>query len=82
MRGVKKCRSFRMCLNLNDYQFKTNRYNYRSTHINPMVTTDEKWYNKYTKNKTKKKETSILIMKIIKPQRKNQKEEEMNPEEL
>ena len=42
---------------LNDYQFKTNRYNYRSTHINPMVTTDEKWYNKYTQNKTKKKET-------------------------
>ena len=52
-----KCRSFRMCLNLNDYQFKTNRYNYRSTRINPMVTTDEKWYNKYTKNKTRKKET-------------------------
>ena len=47
-----------------------------------MVTTDEKWYNKYTKNKTKKKETIILIRKIIKPQRKNQKEEEMNPEEL
>ena len=47
-----------------------------------MVTTDEKWYNKYTKNKTKKKETSILIRKIIKPQRKTQKEEEMNPEEL
>ena len=46
-----------MCLNLNDYQFKTNRYNYRSTHINPMVTTDEKWYNKYTQNKTIKKET-------------------------
>ena len=44
-----------MCLNLNDYWFKTSRYNYRSTHINPMVTTNEKWYNRYTK--TKKKET-------------------------
>ena len=26
-----------MCLNLNDYQFKTSRYSYRSTYMNPMV---------------------------------------------
>ena len=40
--GVKKCVSFRMCLNLNDYQFKTIKYNYRLTYINPMVTTNQK----------------------------------------
>ena len=39
--GNKKCRSFRMCLNLNDYQFKTNRY--RSTYMNPIVTTNQKF---------------------------------------
>ena len=40
--GVKKCVSLRMCLNLNDYQFKTIKYNYRLTYINPMVTANEK----------------------------------------
>ena len=30
-----------MCLNLNDYQFKTNRY--RSTYMNPIVTTNQKF---------------------------------------
>ena len=30
-----------MCLNLNDYQFKT-RHNYRLTYMNPMVTTNQK----------------------------------------
>ena len=31
-----------MWLNLNDYQFKTNRYSYRSTYTNPMITTNQK----------------------------------------
>ena len=39
-KGVLKCRPFSICLNLNDYQFKTNRY--RSTYMNPMVTTIQK----------------------------------------
>ena len=38
----KKCKSFRMCLNLNDNQFKTNRYSYRSTYRNLMVTANQK----------------------------------------
>ena len=38
--GRKKCRSLRMCLNLNEYQFKTSRY--RSTYMNPMVNTNQK----------------------------------------
>ena len=32
--GDKKCRSFRVCLNLHDYQFKTNSYSYRKIHMN------------------------------------------------
>ena len=31
-----------MYMNLNDYQFKTSRYNCRSTYMNPMVTTNQK----------------------------------------
>ena len=38
----KKCSSFRMCLNLNDYQFKTSRYTYRATYMNPMIMTYQK----------------------------------------
>lgn len=32
--GNKKCRFFRMCLNLHDCQFKTNSYSYRKIHMN------------------------------------------------
>ena len=31
-----------MCLKLNDYQFKTSRYSYRSTYMNSVLTTDQK----------------------------------------
>ena len=31
-----------MYVNLNDYQFKTSRYSYRSTYINAMVTINQK----------------------------------------
>ena len=30
-----------MCLNLNDCQFKTSRYNHKSTYMNPLVTTNQ-----------------------------------------
>ena len=30
------------CLNLNDSQFKTSRYSYRSSYMNPMITTNQK----------------------------------------
>lgn len=33
--GNKKCTSFRRCLNLHDYHFKTNSYSYRKLHTNP-----------------------------------------------
>ena len=31
-----------MCLNFCNYQFKTSRYSYMSTHMNPMVTINQK----------------------------------------
>ena len=40
-KGVKKFRSFRMCLNISDYKFKTSRYSYRSTYMNFMVATSK-----------------------------------------
>ena len=39
--GSKNYRSFIMCLNLNDYKFKTSRYSYRSTYMNFMVATSK-----------------------------------------
>ena len=38
--GVKRFISFRKCQNLNDYEFKTNRY--RSTYVNLIVTKSQK----------------------------------------
>ena len=37
----KKYKYFRLWLHLNDYQFKT-KYNYRSTYMNPITTTNQK----------------------------------------
>ena len=31
-----------MCLNLSDYQFKTSKYNYRSTYMNSTVRANQK----------------------------------------
>ena len=31
-----------MCFNLNENVFKVNRYTYRSSHMNPMLTTNQK----------------------------------------
>ena len=44
-----------MCLNLNDYQFKSHRYNYGSVYLNPMVTTNHGNHGKDTQ-KPKRKE--------------------------
>ena len=52
--GTKNCRSFRECLNLNDCQFKTNRYSYRSTYMKPMVTINKKPSRDTQKVKRKK----------------------------
>ena len=41
MGDIKKCKAFRLCLRLNDYQFKTSRYSL-SQHVKSMVTTDQK----------------------------------------
>ena len=76
-RGVKKkSRSFRMCLKLNDNQFKTSRYSYRSTYMNPIKNLQQIHKNKRERN------TSIPLKKIIKSQGKKLKEEEKNRKEL
>ena len=40
-KGGLKSRYLRMCLNLNDYKFKTGRYVYRSTYMNSMGSTNQ-----------------------------------------
>lgn len=52
-RGVKICRFFRVCFNLNDHQFKTSRYSYRSAYTNPMIKSNI--YNRHTQNKKEHK---------------------------
>ena len=60
----KKCRYFRICVNLNDNWFKTSRYSYRSRYMNPMVTTNQK--PTIDTQKLERREDSISIKKIIK----------------
>ena len=61
-----------MCLNLNDYQFKTSRYSYRLTYMrNPMVTTNQK--PTIDTQKLERKEHKHDTKEIIKPQGKKQK---------
>ena len=55
-RGVKKCSSFRMCLNLNDYQFKISRYNSRSIPWQQQI--------KEINTKAKKKENNHTTKEI------------------
>ena len=60
-----------MCLNLNDHQFKTSRYSYRSTYKNPMVNTNQKptiaiqnpKTNYQKNNQTTREETKTVIEK-------------------
>ena len=69
-----------MCLNMNDCQFKTSRYSYSSTYMNFMIKTHQN--SAIDTQKLDRKEHSILVKKIIKPQRKKLKEKEKNKEEL
>ena len=73
--GNKKCKSFRMCLNLNNYQFETTRYSYSSTYLYPMVTTNQNFI--IDTQKPKRKEHKHTTKK---KHQKKQKEEEMNIE--
>ena len=56
-KGVRNIDLFRMCLNLNNYEFKSNRYSYRSIYMNPMIN-KSKFHNRYIKNKKKQKNTT------------------------
>lgn len=62
-----------MCLNFNDH-FKTSRYSYRPTYMNPMVTKKSNIWQIHKKLKNKEhKHTTKETKKIIKPQGKKQK---------
>ena len=76
-RGVKNCRSFSMCLNLNDYQFKRSKYSFMSTYVNSMVITNQ--ISTTETQKLERKEHKHTLNKTIKPQGKKQKGE-MNRE--
>ena len=71
--GSKKRRSSRMHLNLKDYLFKTTRYSYRSTYMNPIITKNQK--STIDTQKLERQEHSILLKKITKLQGKKQKEQ-------
>ena len=68
------------CLNLSDYKFKTSRYNYRSTYMNPMVIPNQK--PTIDTQKQERKNRNIPLNEISKPQGKKLKEEEKNKEGL
>ena len=53
-RQVRKCRSFRMCLSLYNYQSKASRYSYGLTYLKTRVTTNQK--HKTDSQKPKRKE--------------------------
>ena len=66
-----KCRSFRMCLNLKDYQFKTSRFRCQ-VQVNiyePHGNHKSKTYNRYTKAKKK------IHRNTIREKSSNQREE-------
>ena len=74
---TKYCRSFRMYLNSKNYLFKRNRYSFRSTYMNPMVTTNQKTYNRSTKTRRKEykhttKENHITTREETKRRRQEQ----------
>lgn len=72
-REVKKCRSFRKCLSLNDYHFKQVDIGQHIEYVNPMVTTNRKPTIIIRK---RERNTSIPLIKTIKPQGKKRTEEE------
>ena len=53
-RGVRKCRSFRMCLSLYDYHSKASRFSDGLTYLKIRVTTNQKHIKDSQKNKKKK----------------------------
>ena len=67
---------FRKCLNLNDYKFKISRHSYRSTHMNPVVTTNDKLTTDTQKlSRTKLKHNTKENQQITKQEIKRRKNE-------
>ena len=71
---------FRMCLNLNGYQFKTRRWSYKSTNMNIMVAKGQNT-QQLCKNQ-KEGNRNIVIKKIIQLQEKKQKDKGMNNKDI
>ena len=69
-----------MCMNLNDYQFKTSRHNYGSTYINPMITTNQK--PTIDTQKPKRKEPKDTTKENHQTIREEKKKKTINREEL
>ena len=66
-----------MCLNLNDHKFKSSRYNYGSTYMNTMVTTNEKPTMDTQKTKRKEqKHTSKEIHQTTREKTKRRRNEQ------
>ena len=61
--------------NLNDYQYKTSTYNYRSTYMNSMITKNQE--PTADTQKLERGEQGLPLNKIIKPQVKKLKKEEI-----
>ena len=67
--------TFRMCLNLNEYQFKISKYIYRLTYMSFTVTTNQKSTIKKKEQKERERYPNIILKKITKPQGRKLKEE-------
>ena len=60
-----------MCLNLNDYKFKTSTYNYDSTYFYLMVTTNQKpMIDIHQKKKKGKTKGTIINKRMMEPTKK------------
>ena len=60
-----------MCFNLNDYQFKTSKYTFRSIYTNSMVTTNQKPTTDAQKRKEHKHTTTGKNLNTRKERKRN-----------
>lgn len=77
-RTVKKCLFFRICLNVNDYHFKTSKSSNKSIYANSMVSSNQN--STLDTEKLERKKHKYTTKKIIKPQRKSQKKKKKKKE--
>lgn len=76
-KGVRKCRPFRMCLSLYEYQSKVHRYNDRLIYLKTRATTTQK-HTIDSQNQTER--YSSIIEKKSNHKRKNKKKKKITKE--